>query len=141
MTWQTDTVEGYAQQLNDKGVGAWDPNGTSGNIYRGTLPEDVCPGIGIQAYRVGRDDPANPTTQLRMQFMLRAGSLGALDDLDAALYDALQGLHDVAMGVVMVTDTQSISAVPMGVDGNGNYERACNYAADLNLPDTALRAY
>lgn len=140
MGWQSDVATGYAAHLGATGVGTWDPAGSTGNVYLGPLPADLVPGIGIQTYRAGPDDPANPTTQLRIQFLLRAATIGALDDLDAALYDAVQGLHGVAMGAATVTDTQTVSAVPLGQDGNGNLERACNYAIDLDLPPTALRA-
>lgn len=141
MGWQSDVARGFAQHLNDAGIGTWSQAGTGGNIYRGALPPDVVPGIGIQTYRVGLDDPANPTTQVRIQFYLRAATVSALDDLDSDLYDAVQGLADVQMGAATVTDTQAYSSVPMGLDANGNPERASNYTVDLDLPDTALRAY
>lgn len=144
MGWQSDVAAGYAQRLNDAGLGVYAPTIASGQpgagaIYRGQLPADVL-GYGIQTYRVGPDDPQNPTTQLRIQFWLRAATIGDLDDMDSGLYDTIQGLHGVAMGVAMVTDTQSYSSVPQGVDGNGNLERACNYTVDLDLPATALRS-
>ena len=139
MGWLSDVAAGCAAQLAAAGVGTWDPAGTSGSIVRGALPPDIVPGVGLHTYRVGRDDPANPTTQVRLQLMLRAATIAALDDLDSAAYNALQGLHGVAMGTVVVTDCQSYSAIPMGPDGNGNLERACNYVLDIDLPATALR--
>lgn len=141
MSWQSDAATGAAQHLSDQGVGIWDPNGTTGNIYRGALPADVVPGIGVQTYRVGADDPIAPTARLRIQFWLVAGSDGALDDLDAAIYDAMQGLTDAQWGDAHVTDCGSVSAIPQGVDGDGNPQRACNYQLDLDLPATALRSY
>jgi len=141
MGWQSDVAVGFAQLLDAAGVGTWDPDGSTGNIYLGELPPDACPGIGIQTYRAGTDDPANPTTQLRIQFWLRAATVGEIDDLDSALYDHVHGLQNLAMGAAMLTDCASYSSIPMGLDGNGNRERACNYTLQLDLPATALRSY
>jgi hypothetical protein len=145
MGWQSDTAVTIAQVLDDASVGTWVPTApgvvSTGNIIRGPLPADVCPGIGIQTYRVGADDPSNPTTQIRVQLYLRAADVDALDNLDSAAYDALQGLHGVPTGSAVITDVQSYSSVPMGVDANGNAERTANYTVDLDLPDSALRAY
>ena len=142
MGWQSDVARTIAQVLDDGSVGVYDPATvpSTGNIYRGPLPATVCPGIGIHVYRVGRDDPANPTTQVRVQLWLRAATVDAVDDLDSAAYDALQGLHDVATGSAVITDVQSYSSMPMGVDSNGNAEKSTNYTADLDLPATALRS-
>lgn len=141
MSWQSDVTAGFAQRLEDFGVGTYDPIGAGGNIVIGALPPGLAPGVGIQSYRLGADDPRNPTTQLRLQFWLRAATLNALDNLDAAIYDIVQGLANSLMGVAAVTNVQSVSVLPMGVDGNGNLERASNYAVDLDLPATALRSY
>jgi hypothetical protein len=138
MGWQSDVAVGFAVQLAAAGVGVWDKHGSTGTIYRGPLPPDLL-GVGVQTYRVGPDDPQNATTQLRIQFWLRAATVADLDDLDSVLYDAVQGLAGVAMGVATVTDCRSLSSIPMGVDGNGNVERACNFTVDLDLPPTALR--
>jgi len=146
VSWLSDFAVGAAQRLVAQGVGTWAPDTPTGslgagNIFRGSLPPDVTPGVGLQAYRAGPDDPQNPTTQVRLQAWLRAGTVAALDDLDAAVYDAFQGLSGVAFGTTQVTDSRCISSVPQGIDGNGNRERACNYAFELDLPATALRSY
>lgn len=141
MSWQSDVGNGIAQRLNDVGVGTWGPDDDTGNISRGAIKPDVCPAIGIQTYRVGPDDPQHPTTQLRVQFRLRAADIDALDDLDAAIYDAFTGLNDVWFGDTHVTDTGTISSLGADPDANGNLGRTCNYSMQLDLPSTALRSY
>lgn len=132
---------GVAQRVNGQRIGVWDPDGSSGNIYHGSLPAGVIPGIGLQGYRVGADDPQNPTTQQRVQFWLIADSFASLDDLDAAIYDAFQGLAEVDLNGVHVTQVISQSSIPQGIDGSGNPQRSCNYTFQIDLPATALRAY
>ena len=141
MTWQSDVARTICQRLNDAGIGTWNQAGTGGSIVRGTLPVDTCPGIGVQLYRAGADDPQNPTTQVRVQLWLRASTVAALDDLDAAVYDVLHGLQDQDAGAAVITHVISQSSVPMGLDGNGNAERSCNYQVHLDLAPTALRSY
>ena len=140
-SWLSDVATGLARLLHDAGIGVFDPDGTAGNIVRGPLPPDTCPGVGVQVYRIGADDPAHPTTAVRAQLWARAATPGGAEDLDAAIYDALQGLSHAPMGSAVVTDCGSLSAIPMGVDGNGNTERACNYRLLLDLPPTPLRHY
>jgi hypothetical protein len=141
MGWESDVATGFAQAIAAAGAGTFDPTGTGGSIVIGPLPPDTSPGVGITTYRAGADDPKNPTTRLRVQFWLRAPDAATLNDLDSAVYDAIQGLHAVTMGAATVSDCGSFASVPMGIDGNGNLERAAHYLADLSLPDTALRSY
>lgn len=138
--WLSDVADGAAQRLHDAGIGVWDPDGTNGNITRGSIPPDVCPAIGIQVYRFGPDNPAQPSAQVRLQFWLRAADIASLDDLDSAICDAFIGLNGVAFGVVTVTDANFISSVPQGKDAQGNPERSCNHSFELDLPPTALRS-
>lgn len=140
MSWQSDVANGLAQLLADADLGTWNPDAAGGTIVRGSLPPDTL-GIGIQTYRAGDDDPAHPTTQLRVQFWLRAADIDTLDDLDSGIYDVLMGLSGSVFGGTHLTDTGAISAVPMGLDGQGNPERACSYRLELDLPATALRSY
>lgn len=138
--WLSDVGNGAAQRLADHGIGTWDPDDGTGNINRGSIPPDICPAIGLQAYRFGPDNPAQPSAQVRLQFWLRAADIDALDDLDAAIADLFIGLNGVTFGAVTVTDCNSISALPQGLDSQGNPERSCNYSLELDLPPTALRS-
>lgn len=141
MGWQGDAAVGIAAHLDGFSIGVWSPTDSAGTIWRGALPPEVNFGIGIQTYRIGADDPANPTTKLRVQFFLRAPDIDTLDSTDEAIYDAFMGLSNVDFGVAHVVDTQSISALSAGVDSRGNAQRTCNYQLDLDLPATALRSY
>lgn len=141
MSWQSDVADGAAQRLADLNIGTWTPDGSAGTIHRGAIPPNVNFGIGIQTYRAGPDNPGQPNTRLRIQFMLRAPDNTTLDDTDAAIYDAFMALAGVELGSAHVVDTQAISSLPMGLDESGNPQRACNYQLDLDLPATPLRSY
>jgi hypothetical protein len=141
MGWQDDVETGYAARAAAACGLVWDPAGTDSTVIRGPLTATVVPGIGVQAYRVGPDDPVNPTSQLRIQFLIRATTYTGTADLAQLLYDAIHGLNGLVMGAATVTDTRALSDVPLGQNQNGNYERTCNYLVDLDLPATSLRSY
>lgn len=146
MSWAEDLEQGVAGLLAAAGVGTYDPDavladGAAGVIVVGPLPDEVAAGIGVQSYRVGVDDPANPTSSVNVQLWARAASRSAVNDLDAAGYDAVQGAADVWFGSVHVTQAYSKSSIPMGRDDRGRWERSSNYTFELDLPATAHRSY
>lgn len=141
MSWQTDLIDGLARDLDTAGVGTYDPDGTAGNIVQGAIPAAPDQVVGITSYRVAPDDPAHPTTEVRVQFYLRAPYIGALNDLDATVDAVVNGMTDRGYGQAHVTQARSWSSVPMGRDDHDRPERALNYRLDLDIPATALRRY
>jgi hypothetical protein len=140
MGWQKDTLTGLAVRYDSLGIGTWRTSTALGTIVLGALPDEIDLGIGLHGYRVGPDDPAQPHDAA-------AGPVLAPRRRGRDRRSRLAGVrrHDrprrPALGAATVTLARSLSSIPMGVDGRGRAERACNYALDLDLPPTALRSY
>lgn len=126
MSWTDDLLAGVAQRLDTAGLGAWDPDGTTGSIYEGSLPPDVA-GVGLTPYNLTnrRTSLTGEVTQ-PIQFFLR-GTRAWVSQTADGIYSALNGLRDVEVGGVHVVLISLYSDVPMGVDQTGRHERAVNY--------------
>jgi hypothetical protein len=125
--WTGDLLTAVAQRLDDAGIGTWDPDGTTGSIVHGALPDEIDNGIGLTAYNLTnrRTSLSGEVTQ-PIQFFLR-GTLAQVEQAADDLYAAFNGLRDTTLGSTRLTLIELHSDVPMGIDQRGRIERAVNY--------------
>jgi hypothetical protein len=141
---ESDLLTGIAQILNDAGAGSYKPAGgytaAETAIVFGELPTSPDRVIALSLY--GFTDAINQNlSSPRLQAMLRGNPNDSLDvgALAVEVFNALQGLAGVDCGTAHVVQCNRFSVVPQGVDGNKRYERADNYALDVNTPATPGR--
>ncbi|MEU8035710.1 minor capsid protein [Streptosporangium sp. NPDC049078] len=131
MSWTTDLLTAFAEQLHAEGVGTWKPTGTytSGEtaIVFGRLPTTPDRAIALACYGVdqGADDPVSTDGTQGVQLRLRGTTdPRVVDGIADTAFDVLQGWRLPAAGILLCT--RRIQA-PMGSDGNGRWERADSY--------------
>lgn len=140
MGWTTDLVTGVAAYLDTAGVGDWRPTGAylpgETAITQRIVPisPDRC--ITLAPYPIGSATPGLADHQVAIQIRVRGipDDSTDCDDLADAVYDELDGLHDVVLGGVAVVQMWRQSYTSLGVDTNGRWERSENYYADCMRP-------
>lgn len=132
--------EGIALLLEAEGIGAYDPDGVTGDIFIDDLPDspddaiqilggpglDSDPkfGYGTVSFQIivrGQEDPRPPKVRARLIYSL----LTALGP--STLPDGTR--------VILVLATQS-DPFPMGKDGNERHRYSLNFQAEIRQPTT-----
>lgn len=140
MSFTNDLLAGVAEALAAAGLGVWRPDGpkyqaTETGIATESVPQSPDRVIVLSDYQVWDDETyADSTAGLQVRTRVPGTDARSVKDLDDAIYDRLEGLHDVTLGGVRVQNVHRISGTPLGQDSNGRPERVSNYHIDLYRP-------
>jgi len=128
-----------AQLLAGAGAGVWKPTGVYLDSEVGIIlgvPTQAPPSqIALAAYNPS-DDSALSDSVVQVQVRMRGADMGKVDDLADVVFDALQGLRGTTVGTGRLVYARRHSALPLGVDGNGRFERTDNYTLTVHRPST-----
>lgn len=148
MSATNDLLTGLAADIAASGAATYRSDGTAyltseTAITFALLPDQPNRVVTLTAYRVGGDDPQNPTGQITVQVRTRGLPDQPMDTdaLDDAIYDVLQGAQRKTYGSLMVSQVLIRSSLPMGRDPSNRWERSTNYVLDVNYPPTSNRSY
>lgn len=131
-----DVVDGLARYLAGRGLLTYDPTGTTGDTFVGTMPPAPDQAVALTLYGAGtttsRDDADLASVQIRVR---GTADPRVSEQRCLALRDALHGLAGVELpdGTWLVLATAP-RPTPMGVDGNGRHEHVTNAALDIAAP-------
>lgn len=142
MGFTADLAVGVAVLLDAAAVAAWTPSAPYADdtvgIFLAGMPQHPAAVLVLSTYALA-DDPTYADSEVGLQVRTRSPGRDPRpgDDLADAAFAALQGLDHVVLstGVVVVTCTR-ISALPMGEDQSGRWERADNYRLACHHPAT-----
>ena len=131
-----DIVDGIARYLDALGLLDYDPTGTTGNAFVGTMPAAPGEAVSLTLYgadtTTARDDAETARLQIRYRGDAdpRTSARGC-----GAIRDALHGLTDTELpdGTWLVLATAPLPS-PMGVDSSGRHEHVTNAAIDYAAP-------
>jgi len=130
-----------AQLLASTGVAVWKPTGaytdSEVGIVLGVPTQSPPAQVALAAYGTS-DDPALSDSVVQMQVRMRAAGADVrkVDDLADTVFDALQGLRGATVGSGRLVYARRHSTLPLGVDGNGRFERTDNYTLTVHRPST-----
>ncbi|MGW3711347.1 minor capsid protein [Streptomyces albogriseolus] len=131
-----DVTDGIARYLDTLGLLDYDPTGTAGDTFVGTMPPAPGEAVALTLYGDGTTAARDDADTARLQIRVR----GTTDPRDSerrclALRDALHGLAGVTLpdGTHLVLATAPRPS-PMGADGNGRHEHVTNAALDIAAP-------
>ncbi|MGH3745810.1 MAG: minor capsid protein [Micromonosporaceae bacterium] len=144
MGFSTDLLKGVAELLGDTTSAIWRPDGSAYGpaeipIVLGSLPTSPDRALGLALYgaQQSSDDvaQADSMTGLQVRVRGRKGDTTIVDDLADEVFEQLQGLsdHTLSTGVHLLLVDRRIVA-PLGMDGNGRYERADSYDLTVHRP-------
>lgn len=143
---ESDLLDGLARALATASVATYRSDGSAYLAGETAVVFDAMPAspdrvVCLTPYGSNGDQPTQNLGQVRVQARVRgtAGNAADARDLAAAVFGALHGLTSVDYGTCHVIQCLRISSVPMGQDGSRRFERADNYAVDLNTPPTTAR--
>ncbi len=146
MGFSRDLLTGFAGILQTAGAGTYRSDnsayqaGETAITFGGTLDQpDRC--ITLTGYGAGFDAPREALTRTNLQTISRGARDSYLDaeDLDDAVFQAIQGLTGRQFGSVYLIQCLRRSSIPLGPDAAMRWEISSNYALDINPPTTSLR--
>lgn len=133
-----DLADGLARYLAARGLLTYDPTGTRGDTFIGTMPPAPDEAVALTLYGDGTTTDRDGADLDRVQIRVR-GTADPRTSYDRclALRDALHGLAGVELpdGTWLVLATAPRPA-PMGTDANGRHEHVTNAALDIAAPTT-----
>jgi len=139
-----DLLVGFAQMLNDSGIGVYNPSGvytpTQTGIVFKTVPQgpDRCIILTVVPLIDSVEIPMGKTL---LQVRTRGLPNQPLDveDLGDACFDLLQNIKNLTMGSTHIIQCLRNSSVPMGQDNSKRWERVDHMYIDLDYPPTVNR--
>ncbi|MEV7413567.1 minor capsid protein [Streptomyces althioticus] len=133
-----DLADGLARYLAARGLLTYDPTGTRGDTFIGTMPPAPDEAVALTLYGDGTTTDRDGADLDRLQIRVR-GTADPRKSYDRclALRDALHGLAGVELpdGTWLVLATAPRPS-PMGTDANGRHEHVTNAALDIAAPTT-----
>lgn len=140
MGWTRDALDGLAQLLADAGAGKYRATGaytdSEVGIVVGLVPQKPAKVICLIPYPL-TDDPSSTDSVLGLQVRTRSDTPDPRTAFDLAdgVFDALQGLGDVALSDTAVLKiAERTSGTPLGEDNQGRAEWSDNYQLKVNRP-------
>lgn len=133
-----DVVGGIARYLAALDLLAYDPTGTTGDTFVGTMPPAPGEAVALTLYGDATTDARDDADSARLQIRVRGTSDPRVSERRClAIRDALHGLAGVELpdGTWLVLATAPRPS-PMGADGNGRHEHVTNAALDIAAPTT-----
>lgn len=140
MGFTADLLSGVAQLLDTQTSAVYDPFNTYDDTQVGIIlgpPTQTPPSQVTLAAYGNTDDPvaADSVVQVQARYRSPDARPGPADDLADEVFMALQGLHGKDLiGGVHVVYCKRNSSLPLGVDGNGRWERSDNYDLMVHRP-------
>jgi hypothetical protein len=138
--YQTNLTTGIAVLLADAGVASWSPTAaydvTATGILLKVMPPEPDNAVTLSTYPVS-DDPTLADTVTGLQVMTRAGGADPrpVDDLADAVFDQLQGLHDLTLSTgVRVVMVEHKGGSSLGQDDEKRWARVDNYYVTTYRP-------
>jgi len=132
-------LEGVARYLESKGIGRFDPNGITGDIFIDAMPPQPSNAIALMATG-GPDEPSvlHPFDTRSFQVLVRGGTDPRPAKARAeAIYNALQGISGVALDdgtyVVGIGAMQG-GPIRVGQDENNRHRFSLNFWARIKAP-------
>jgi len=120
-----------AQYLHDQGIGVFDPEGSSGNIFIDHMPDTPDEAIAIRQTGGGRVDMRVPFHQPTAQILIRGTADPRVAGATAAAaYDVMHGLTngELTAGGVWIVKCQAITPPAcLGPDENGRHHYSINF--------------
>lgn len=140
MGYESDLLVGIAELLATASVGTWSETGTyAANVTAITLrkmPAAPDAAIALSTYGVA-DDPtlSDGVTGLQVRSRAAGPDPRTHDDLADAVFEQLQGLHDVTLtSGVYVVFVERRSFLDLGQDALQRWERSDNYYVTTHRP-------
>ncbi|WP_405561917.1 minor capsid protein [Streptomyces sp. NBC_01180] len=137
-----DLVDGIARRLDAAGLLTYDPTGTTGDTFIGTMPATPDRAVTLTEYDAGTTEARDDTDVTRLQVRVRGDQDPRTSRTRCqAIRDALHGLAGVELpdGTWLVLATAPRPA-PMGADATGRFEHVVNVALDIADPTHAQEA-
>lgn len=140
MGFTNDLLNGFGALLDTVGGAKWTPAGTYAptdvGIYIQSTPPSPDGAVILSSFAVS-DDPTLADSVDGLQVMTRMGGLDPrpVNDLADAIFDALQGLHDLTLSTgVRVNECGRRSGLPLGQDDLRRWLRSDNYYVTAYRP-------
>lgn len=133
-----DVVDGVARYLASLDLLAYDPTGTSGDTFVGTMPAKPDRAVSLTLYGPSTTEARDDADTARLQIRVRGDAdPRASERRCLAIRTALHGLAGVELpdGTWLVLATAPRPS-PLGVDANGRHEHVTNAALDIAAPTT-----
>ncbi|MFF8095686.1 minor capsid protein [Streptomyces sp. NPDC016675] len=133
-----DLTDGIARYLDALDLLTYDPTGTSGDTFVGTMPAKPDRAVSLTLYGPTTTDARDDADVARLQIRVRGDTDPRTSERRCLnIRDALHGLADVELpdGTWLVLATAPRPS-PMGVDANGRHEHVTNAAIDYAAPTT-----
>lgn len=133
-----DPVDGIARYLAALDLITYDPTGTTGDTFVGTMPAMPEQAVSLTLYGPSTPEARDDAETVRLQIRVRGTNDPRVSEQRClALRDALHGLAGIELpdGTWLVLATAPRPS-PMGVDGNGRHEHVTNAALDIAAPTT-----
>jgi hypothetical protein len=131
-----DLTDGIARYLDSINLLTYDPTGTSGDTFVGTMPAKPDRAVSLTLYGSATTDAPDDADVARVQIRVRGDADPRTSERRCrAIRDALHGLAGVELpdGTWLVLATAPIPS-PMGVDANGRHEHVTTAAIDYAAP-------
>jgi hypothetical protein len=125
-----------AKFLSRSGVGNFDENGTTGNVYIGTIPEKPDAAVAIFPTGGPGNDPLDEYTRVNFQVIIRTipHDPRTGETLAQQVIDALNGFNSdyLTDGGNWVFDTTALQSGPnnIGRDPNNRFEYSQNFTIE-----------
>lgn len=134
-----DVVDGIARYLAARGLLTYDPTGTTGDTFVGTMPPTPGEAVALTLYGDATPEARDDADTARLQIRVRGTADPRVSEQRClALRDALHGLAGVQLpdGTWLVLATAPRPS-PMGADSAGRHEHVTNAALDIAAPTLA----
>ncbi|MYV48219.1 minor capsid protein [Streptomyces sp. SID2888] len=131
-----DVVDGIARYLDGLGLLDYDPDGTGGDVFIGTMPPAPDQAVSLTLYSAGTPDARDDADTVSLQIRVRGTADPRVSERRClALRDALHGLAGVELpdGTWLVLATAP-RPTPMGPDANRRHEHIANAALEIAAP-------
>ncbi|MFF3886601.1 minor capsid protein [Streptomyces sp. NPDC001914] len=132
-----DPLDGIARLLDARGLVAYDPDGTSGDLFIETMPPAPDAAVALWLYDGEAPDTRNAYDTPRLQVRVRGGPDPRVSRRRCwAIYSALHGLAGVALddGTWLVLAAARATPAPMGPDSSSRHEHVVNFDLDVSAP-------
>ncbi|MFB6618227.1 minor capsid protein [Streptomyces sp. NPDC085524] len=135
----TDLLDGIARLLAAAGHAAYDPAGTSGDLFIENMPPAPDAAVALWLYDGEAPDARSAYDRPRLQVRVRGGPDPRTSRARCrAIYGELHGLAGVRLadGTWLVLSAARGTPAPLGPDASGRHEHVVNFDLDVSAPTT-----
>lgn len=128
-------IEEVAMHINTAGIGVYDPNGDTGDVYLGILPDTPAEIVSIFPRGGGQASPPVPYSETNASVQVIVRSIRRLDGFikGQAIIDSMNGIDDTLVtGGMHIIDISTMQGEPadLGMNQAGQYEWSINFSID-----------